>query len=165
MSLLYHSKGVVSQVRYRTLGSGKICEVKIDTDGRVSGWLPMKSDSSKNYSGSIDVSLGDQVVAHYFDEGLNDGYIATHLPSESNPLPASAGQGVISKNIGGISIEISGSNATITGIGKLTIEAGNFKLDENGNIEITGGLKVATTVEDKKGDLTNFKTTDGAKRA
>jgi len=153
MSLLYHGKGVVSQVRYRTLGSGKICEVKIDTDGRVSGWLPMKSDSSKNYSGNTDVSVGDQVVAHYFDEGLNDGYIATHLPSESNPLPATAGEGTISRSIGGISIEVSGKTAKITGINKLIIEAGNFKLDEAGNLIITG------EITDKLGNLTNHKHT------
>jgi phage baseplate assembly protein gpV len=151
MSLLYHSKGVVSQVRYKTLGSGKICEVKIETDGRVSGWLPMKSEASKNYSGNTDVSVGDQVVAHYFDEGLNDGYIATHLPSENNPLPATAGQGTISKNIGNISIEISGKTAKIRGINKLVIEAGNFKLDEAGNLIITG------EITDKLGNLTNHK--------
>ena len=165
MSILYHGKGVVSEVRYRSLGSGKICEVKIETEGRVSGWLPMKSDSSKNYAGNTDVAEGDQVVAHYFDKGLNDGYIATHLASENNPLPASAGQGTISKNIGGISVEISGGNAKISGIGTLVVEAGNFKLDEAGNLEITGGIKVAKTIEDEKGDLTNFITTDGAKRA
>jgi len=165
MSILFHSKGIVTEVRYRSLGAGKICEVKIETDGRVSDWLPMKSNSSKNYSSSDDVSIGDQVVAHYFDEGKNDGYINCHLPSENNPIPATAGDGKIVRTIGGIDIEISNTNVKITGIGTLVIEASNFQLDESGNITIAGGITVATTVTDGRGDLTNFKTTDKAERA
>ncbi len=151
MSLLYHSKGVVSEVRYRPLGSGKICEVKIETDGRVSGWLPIRATSSASYSSSDDVSVGDQVVAHYFDEGMNDGYINCFLPSEKTPQPTKAKKGIMVRNIGGIELTVDKRTLRVTNIDKLVIDASNFKLDEAGNLIITG------EITDKLGNLTKHK--------
>jgi len=151
MSTLYHSKGVVSEIRYRPLGNGKICEVKIDTDGRTSGWLPIRATSSANYSSSDDVSVGDQVVAHYFDEEMNDGYINCFLPSEKTPQPAKAKKGIIVRNIGGIELTVDKRTLRVTNIDKLVIDASNFKLDEAGNLTITG------EITDVLGNLTKHK--------
>jgi len=159
MSVLYHSKGVVTQVKYEALGSGKKCLVKIKTDGRESGWLDMTSSGSQNSAGSDDIKEGDQVIAHYFDEHMDEGYIAHFLVSEKNPLPSSAGKGKIVKNFGGVSFKLEGGKLEISGISKLLLDAGNIKVDADGNITIPAG-----ELTDKYGNLSDFDTTDGAKR-
>jgi phage baseplate assembly protein gpV len=159
MSQLYHSKGTVSDVRYVPLGSGKKCEVKIETEGRVSGWLEMTSSGSVNSSGSDDIAIGDQVIAHYYDEHMDEGYIAHFLAGEKNPLPASAGKGKIVKNFGGIEVVLEGGKMTIKGLSVLDLDAGNIKIDADGNITIGSG-----ELTDKHGNLSDFDTTDGAKR-
>ena len=32
--------GIITAVRYKALGRGKVCEVKVEVDGRVTAWLP-----------------------------------------------------------------------------------------------------------------------------
>ena len=159
MNPLYHSKGVVSQVKYESLGSGKQCLVKVKTEGRESGWLEMTASGSQNSAGSDDIKEGDQVIAHYFDEHMDEGYIAHFLVSEKNPLPSSAGKGKIVKEFGGVSVKLEGGKMEISGLSKLLLDAGNIKIDEDGNITIDAG-----EVTDKHGNLSDFDTTDGAKR-
>ena len=116
--------------------------VKLDITGRVSHWLPCVMSTP---------ALGQQVA---FLEFGNDGTgVVLGALSRTDGSP-------IKLHIGGIDIDIDGSTAVIKSDTQLT---GAVKII--GDLEVDGNIKTSGTVEDSKGDLTNFSTTDGAQRA
>ena len=81
-------EGLVSSVRYVELGNGKRCEVKVDTDDRVSPWIEVRTRVTKHYKEFTPPSVGDQVFIHNPNGVDNeDAYVELGVAYESVPLP------------------------------------------------------------------------------
>jgi len=116
--------------------------VKVNLNGRVTNWLPCLVATP---------SIGQQVVVLEYQ---NDGIGIVLGPT------ARCDGNAISLHIGAIDIKIDGNKVQI----KSDMEiAGDIKI--NGNLEVSKDIKAGSSIFDSKGNLTNFKTTDGAKRA
>lgn len=116
--------------------------VKVNIDGRVTNWLPCLLATP---------AIGQQVVVI---EYINDGIGAVLGPTarcDGNP---------ISLHIGAIDIDIDGSSVQIK-CKKLKF-TGDIEID--GKLEVSKDIKTDSFVIDSKGNLSNFTTTDGAKR-
>ena len=122
--------------------------VKLDVLGRETHWLPCVGGTP---------SVGQQVA---WIEGSNDG---TGVVLGSTSMTDGAN---VTFHMKGIDIDIDGSTIKIKGNGDITgdIEiTGDLTL--TGDLSVDGNIETTGTVTDTKGDLTNFKTTDGAQRA
>lgn len=128
---------------------GKVCDidkdkglVKLDILGRVTNWLPCVNGTP---------SMGQQVA---FIEYENDGTgVVLGSLSRTDGSP-------VSLHIGGIDVTIDGSSVVLKSDAEIT---GSIKII--GDLEVDGNIKTSGAIEDSRGDLTNFTTTDGAQRA
>ena len=123
--------------------------VKVDILGRESHWLPCVGGTP---------SVGQQVAFHEGSEVDGTGIVfGSTSMTDGNKL---------SYHINGIDITADGSTITLKVpnlkiTGDVAIE-GN--VDIKGDLTVDGNIETTGTVTDEKGDLTNFKTTDGAER-
>jgi phage baseplate assembly protein gpV len=77
--------GIISDVRYVKIGDGKICEVKVEVDGRDTNWLPKLGIVGKSFKMHIPPRVGDQVVVHNENGKNQDGYITDNIAFEKVP--------------------------------------------------------------------------------
>ena len=134
---------------------GTVCEtqpgkalVKVNIKGRVTDWIPVGTTASGKAKMFSTPTIGQQVVVGEFGDG-SDGVVLAGVFGGGIKEPPHAS-------------EANAWEGDQIFTGNLTIY-GNLKV--NGDVEITGNLKVGGNITDSKGDLTNFTTTDGAKRA
>ena len=159
-------EGLISSIRYVTLGNGKRCEVKVDTDDRVSPWLEVRTRVTKHYKEFTPPSIGDQAFIHNPNGVDNeDAYVEIGVAYESVPLPSDIDKNTI------IGVWISDGTTYIHDLKNKTIKidttcsfslkAKKIKLDAD--VRITGSLKVDGNIDtdgkvsDEKGDLTGHK--------
>jgi phage baseplate assembly protein gpV len=109
--------------------------VRIDINGRASNWLPCVGFTPK---------IGQQVA--FMESPIDGSGVVFGSTSMTDGKPVEFYMGSIDVAVDGKKIVIKRGDIEFTG---------NVKID--GNVELTG------TIKDKKGDLTNFTTTDGAK--
>ena len=116
--------------------------VKVDIDGRVTNWLPCVQSTP---------SVGQQVALIEYEQDGTGVVLGSLSRVDGSP---------VSLHIGGIDAVIDGSTIVLKSDGDVT---GNIKI--TGDLTVDGNITTTGTVTDTKGDLTNFTTTDGAKRA
>ncbi|GEM_PF-6550974 len=110
--------------------------VRIDINGRVSNWLPCVSATP---------AIGQQVA--FIESSIDGSGVVIGSTSRSDGA-------AVDVHIGSIDITVDGESIVIKGNADIT-----------GEVKIVGDLIVDGEIRDKKGNLTNFTTTDGAKRA
>jgi phage baseplate assembly protein gpV len=79
--------GQIKDFRYRDLGDGKVLEAKVLVDGRLTNWLPVKTQSSSFLKEHIPVSSGDQVIVFNPFGNNEDGFIDRNISYEKLVLP------------------------------------------------------------------------------
>ncbi|ADV47027.1 baseplate assembly protein v [Nitratifractor salsuginis] len=128
---------------------GTVCEidkergfVKLDVLGRVTNWLPCVQSTP---------AIGQQVAFIEYDNDGTGVVLGSLSRTDGSP---------VSLHIGGIDVSIDGATITVKADTSYT---GDIAI--KGNVSIDGDLTLTGGVTDSRGDLTNFSTTDGAKRA
>jgi len=129
--------------------------VKVDLYGRVSDWIPYAGVANKFVKVWSPPAIGEQVIVLFPYGDLNGGVVITSIFNEDCKEPIDAN----SQNF-----IISFANGT-----ELKVENGDFifkgNIKANGTISSSGDISTAGKINDNKGDLTNFTTTNGGKRA
>jgi len=116
--------------------------VKVNHLGRVSAWLPCVGATP---------AINQQVAFLEVEDGSGVVFGST----------ARVDGKAIMLHIGSIDIKVDGEEVEIKA--KKYKFTGDFEL--KGNLAVDGQISTTKNVIDSRGDLTNFKTTDGAKRA
>jgi phage baseplate assembly protein gpV len=161
----HFQEGLISSIRYVTLGNGKRCEVKVDTDDRVSPWLEVRTRVTKHYKEFTPPSIGDQAFIHN-PNGIDneDAYVEIGVAYESVPLPSD-----IDKNTIGVWIsdgttyihDLKNKTIKIDTLCDFTLKAKKINLDSNvkvtGDLKVDGDINSDGKISDKLGDLTGHK--------
>jgi len=84
-----HQTGLISDVRYISIGRGKMCEVKVKLDGRDTNWLPKSTTAGGAFKMHIPPRVGDQVIVHNQNGKNEDGYVTDNIAYVKQPLPKS----------------------------------------------------------------------------
>lgn len=146
--------GVVDQVRYRSVGGGKVCEAKIVVDGRTTNWLPVKGLISKYAVEWTPPRSGDQVEVHNPHGDGEDGFVGMNIAYASVTLPEETNENThIRKTHDGTTYlhNTASKEISLTTPCSYVIDAPNIKLDKAGNLWIKG------EITDKLGNLTKHK--------
>ena len=160
----YIQEGLVSSVRYVALGDGKRCEVKIDTDDRVTPWIEVRSRVTKHYKEFTPPTVGDQVFIHNPNGVDNENaYVELGVAYESVSLPKEVDENKIVRWAKDGTIYIHNTKMKTITIAtpcdikvetkkELLIKAKKVIIDTD--VHITGNLDVDGDISDSKGDLT-----------
>jgi len=158
---------------------------RVNVLGRVTDFLPVMQSSNSFKSCAMPIRVGEQVVVlspygnadsgvilgSIFNKGCKepDGYSDTKEVCEYEDgtrisYDTKAKELIIDATN---TISITCDNATLkannVSITATTSHIGNVSID--GSLNISGNIVTTGTITDRKGDLTNFFTTDGASRA
>jgi len=148
-------EGLIKAVRYVGLGKGKACEVIVEVDGRPTNWLPLKAKVSSFYKEHYPPRVDDQCIV-FLPDGVNeDGFVDVNLAYEKVSLPSSVDENTIVKwtNDGTTYIhDTKASKITLNTPCDVLLVSQNITLD--GEVLITGNLKVAKEISDVVGNLT-----------
>ena len=171
--------GTITQYRYTTLGSGKKLEVKVSVDGRVTNWLPVKTQASSFLIVHTPVRINDQVMVLNPYGDNEDGFVIRGLTQKDISLPSEADEDTyISKfNDGTTYIHntktkeitlntpcsitiVASKDISVTTPKNMTFKASKIDLIApaitlDGEVETTKSLKVANEIDDKLGTVTN----------
>ena len=158
-------------MRVGTVSKSKASEGKmlvcVDIQGAESDWLPVRGLCNAFIKLFVPVLVGEQVMVFSEYGDLHKAYVVPSLFSNDAPEPSGGDASTVVLEVGENRFEIDKSTmkCTLTSlsiVADVSIE-GNVDISEalyvNGDISTDGG------VEDSRGDLTNFTTTDGASRA
>ena len=162
--------GIISDIRYVAIGDGKMCEVKVEVDGRDTNWLPKVTKVGGAFKLHVPPRVGDQVMVHNENGKHEDGYVTDNIAFEKVPHHEAISEDNIvmwsedgTTYIHSLKDKIISLNTpceiNVTSEKDVTIKAPNIKLD--GDVEITGDLDVTGDIDtdgsitDERGDLTN----------
>ncbi len=79
--------GTITDYRYKPQGKGKKLEVKVNTNERVTNWLPVKTQASSFLVEHTPVRRGDQVIVHNPFGENEDGFVDRNITFKDIPLP------------------------------------------------------------------------------
>ena len=157
-------EGVITDVRYVELGSGKACEVKAATDGRTTNWLPVKSKVSSFYKEHIPPRVDDQVIIFNPNGKDEDGFVDTNIAYEQIPLPSDINENTIVRwakdgtqythDVEKREIVLkTPCNVHVESLQDITLKATKIILDSE--VVITKNLEVLKKIKDEKGTVTD----------
>jgi phage baseplate assembly protein gpV len=149
-------EGLITGIRYVTLGSGKACEVIAEVDDRPTSWLPLKSKISSFYKEHYPPCIGDQCIV-FLPNGINeDGFVDTNLAYEKVSLPDSINEHTIVKwTSDGTTYTHDTKASKITLKTPCNVLLTSPKITLDCDVVITGSLLVAKEISDVKGNLTS----------
>jgi len=148
--------GRVSAIRYVALGSGKAVEVKVETDDRVTNWLPYKTIAGFFGVLHIPPRVKDQVmVLNPFGDN-EDGFVVPNFTYVDVPLPTDSNSDTMLWKVFDGTIYKHDTKAKSIKVDTpctFTLKAPKITFD--GEVETTKNVKVAKKIFDEKGNLTD----------
>ena len=152
---------------------------KVDIHGRESDWMPVAGVGNAKLSIYIPMHVGEQVEVHAEFGSADGGTIHRAGFNDAHGVPEGAdGETAVITFADGarITYGLADGALDVTAVGKATITVPEIECQcdtfhVTGDTTIDGALQVGEdistdgSIEDGRGDLTNFNTTDGAARA
>jgi len=152
---------------------------RVNIHGRITDWLPVFGISNSFMKLFFPIQVGEQVTVLCEFAEADAGIVLPSIYNEGNAEPegANAHTMVMSFHDGGkISYDSKNGEMTLASATKATVIAPHIEMSCEsvhctGSMDIDGALHVGeqistdSTVSDAAGDLSNFKTSDGASRA
>jgi len=150
--------GQITEVSYKKFGSGKICEVKVAVENRVTDYLPYKTIAGFFGVLHIPPRIKDQVVV-YNPYGENeDGFVVPNLTYIDIPLPVEANKNTMIWRVYDNTTYIHNTKdkkISLTTPCDFSLTAPKIVFD--GEVETTKNIKVAKKIFDELGNVTDHK--------
>lgn len=134
--------GTIINFRYLKLGEGKKLEVKVRTDGRPTGWLPVRTQASSFLIEHTPVRLNDQVIVFNPFGDNEDGFVDRNITYKNVPLPEEVDENTFYKKLEDGTVYYHNTKTNVINLDTpcdLTLNVGgNIKIEAGGTIHING---------------------------